>query len=249
HRVPLDREGQGAARALDARGAARPAQAAGERARQRAADDPQPDPPVADPPPRRAERQRRRGRDRARSVGARGSLTPRTEARGRWAELAIAALVIAVVAMLVVPLPRPLLDLLLTLNIAIAVVLLMAAVLTPRPLAFASFPALLVVTTLFRVGLEVSATRLILADADAGEVVRAFGSSVVAGSLVVGLVVFAVITVVQLIVVARGAERVAEVAARFALDAMPGKQMAIDAEVRSGALDAEGARRRRAELE
>ncbi|MBL0213798.1 MAG: FHIPEP family type III secretion protein [Myxococcales bacterium] len=167
----------------------------------------------------------------------------------RWGELAIAALVIAVVAMLIVPLPRPLLDALLTLNIGIAVALLMAAVFTPRPLSFASFPTLLVVTTLFRVGLEVSATRLILADEDAGEVVHAFGSSVVASNLVVGIVVFAVITVVQLIVVARGAERVAEVAARFALDAMPGKQMAIDAEQRSGAIDADTARARRTELE
>jgi type III secretion protein V len=166
-----------------------------------------------------------------------------------WGELAIAGLVIAVVAMLIVPLPRPLLDALLAFNIAIAVALLMAAVFTPRPLSFTSFPTLLVVTTLFRVGLEVSATRLILADADAGEVVRAFGSSVVAGSLVVGIVVFAVITIVQLIVVARGAERVAEVAARFALDAMPGKQMAIDAEQRSGSIDAERARERRSELE
>ncbi|MFN0248144.1 MAG: FHIPEP family type III secretion protein [Kofleriaceae bacterium] len=173
---------------------------------------------------------------------------PRAVPRG-WGELAIAGLVIAVVAMLIVPLPRPLLDALLALNIAIAVALLMAAVFTPRPLSFTSFPTLLVVTTLFRVGLEVSATRLILADADAGEVVRAFGSSVVAGSLVVGLVVFAVITIVQLIVVARGAERVAEVAARFALDAMPGKQMAIDAEQRSGAIDAERARDRRSQLE
>ncbi len=167
----------------------------------------------------------------------------------RAAELAIAVLVIAVVAMLIVPVPRPLLDLLLVLNIGTAVALLMAAVFTPRPLAFASFPTLLVVTTLFRVGLEVSTTRLILADADAGEVVRAFGSSVVAGSLVVGLVVFAVITIVQLVVVSRGAERVAEVAARFALDAMPGKQMAIDAEQRAGSIDADTARRRRADLE
>ncbi|MEO8705042.1 MAG: flagellar biosynthesis protein FlhA [Kofleriaceae bacterium] len=167
----------------------------------------------------------------------------------RIAELAIAALVIAVVAMLIVPLPRPLLDILLTLNIAIAVCLLMAAVFTPKPLGFASFPTLLVVTTLFRVGLEVSATRLILADGDAGEVVRAFGGSVVAGSLIVGIVVFAVITIVQLVVVARGAERVAEVAARFALDAMPGKQMAIDAELRASTLDADSARARRAELE
>jgi type III secretion protein V len=168
---------------------------------------------------------------------------------GRLAELTVALLVIAVVAMLIVPLPRPLLDLLLTLNIGASVALLMAALLTPRPLQFAAFPTLLVVTTLFRVGLEVSMTRLILADGDAGDVVRAFGSSVVAGNLVVGLVVFAVITVVQLVVVARGAERVAEVAARFALDAMPGKQMAIDGELRAGAIDADTARRRRADLE
>jgi type III secretion protein V len=167
----------------------------------------------------------------------------------RVAELAIAALVIAVVVMLIVPLPRPLLDGLLALNIGVAVALLMAALFTDRPLAFGSFPTLLVITTLFRVGLEVSTTRLILADADAGSVVHAFGSSVVASNLVVGLVVFAVITIVQLIVVSRGAERVAEVSARFALDAMPGKQMAIDAEVRSGAIDAETARRRRADLE
>ena len=167
----------------------------------------------------------------------------------RVGELAIAALVIAVVVMLIVPVPRPLLDGMLALNIAFSVALLMAAVFSPNPLGFASFPTLLVVTTLFRVGLEVSTTRLVLADADAGSVVRAFGSSVVAGNLVVGLVVFAVITIVQLIVVARGAERVAEVSARFALDAMPGKQMAIDAELRTGAIDAEAARARRTALE
>jgi type III secretion protein V len=167
----------------------------------------------------------------------------------KWPEVAIAALVIAVVVMLIVPLPRPLLDGLLTLNIGVAVALLMAALFTSRPMSFASFPTLLVVTTLFRVGLEVSTTRLVLADADAGSVVHAFGSSVVAANLVVGLVVFAVITIVQLIVVARGAERVAEVAARFALDAMPGKQMAIDAELRAGSIDPETARRRRGELE
>jgi type III secretion protein V len=180
---------------------------------------------------------------------------------GTAPQLAIAALVIAVVAMLIVPLPRPLLDALLVLNIGLAVALVMAAVFSPDPLGFSSFPTLLVVTTLFRVGLEVSMTRLVLADADAGEVVRAFGSSVItpggepagalpsATSLVVGIIVFAVITIVQLIVVARGAERVAEVAARFALDAMPGKQMAIDADVRAGNIDAAAAKQRRNDLE
>nr|HEX4318757.1 flagellar biosynthesis protein FlhA [Kofleriaceae bacterium] len=176
-------------------------------------------------------------------------MTSAAPAPSRAPAVAIAAIVVAVVAMLIVPLPRPLLDALLVLNIGAAVALLMAAVFAPRPTSFASFPTLLVVTTLFRVGLEVSVTRLILADADAGDVVRAFGDSVVAGSLVVGLVVFAVITIVQLVVVSRGAERVAEVAARFALDAMPGKQMAIDAEQRSGAIDAAAARVRRGELE
>ncbi|MEZ4360782.1 MAG: flagellar biosynthesis protein FlhA [Kofleriaceae bacterium] len=170
--------------------------------------------------------------------------------RARWhLEVGVAAVVVAVVAMMVVPLPRPLLDVLLTVNLAAAVALLMAAVFAPRPLQFAAFPTLLVVTTLFRIGLNVSTTRLILADADAGAVVRAFGASVAAQSLVVGLVVFAVITVVQLVVVARGAERVAEVAARFALDAMPGKQMAIDAELRAGTLDRDAARARREDLD
>jgi type III secretion protein V len=172
----------------------------------------------------------------------------RTRRRVARMDLAIAGLVLAVVGMMIVPLPRPLLDLLLALNLGIAVVLLMAAVFVREPLRFASFPTILVVTTLFRVGLEVSTTRLVLGDGDAGEVVRAFGSSVVAGSLVVGLVVFAVITIVQLLVVARGAERVAEVAARFALDAMPGRQVAIDADLRAGVIDAERARARRAEL-
>ncbi|MBP9204060.1 MAG: FHIPEP family type III secretion protein [Kofleriaceae bacterium] len=166
----------------------------------------------------------------------------------RLGDIGVAALLLAVVAMMIVPLPRLLVDLLLTLNITIAVLLLMAALFMPRPQRFASFPTILVVTTLFRVGLNVSTTRLILAEADAGEVVRAFGSAVVADNLVVGLVVFAVITIVQLLVVARGAERVAEVAARFALDAMPGRQQAIDADLRAELIDGATAQARRAEL-
>lgn len=166
-----------------------------------------------------------------------------------WPELAIAALLFAVVALLIIPVPRVILDGLLALNIALAVLLLMTAALTPRPLSFASFPTILVITTLFRVALEVAATRLVLTTADAGAVIRAFGDSVVGQSLVVGVVLFAVITVVQLVVVARGAERVAEVAARFALDALPGKQLAIDAELRAGTIDGEGARARRGALE
>ena len=166
----------------------------------------------------------------------------------RAGDIAVAALVLAVVAMMIVPLPRPLLDVLLALNLGLTVVLLMAAVFVTTPTRFAVFPTMLVLSTLFRVGLNVSTTRLILADADAGQVIHAFGSAVVASNLVVGLVVFAVITIVQLVVVARGAERVAEVAARFALDAMPGQQQAIDADVRAGLLDATAARARRSEL-
>ncbi|MEZ4365317.1 MAG: FHIPEP family type III secretion protein [Kofleriaceae bacterium] len=163
-------------------------------------------------------------------------------------DLAVAALLIAVVAMMIVPLPRPLLDVLLAGNLALTVALLMAAVFVTDARRLAAFPTILVVTTLVRVGLAVSTTRLILADADGGRVIEAFGSAVVADSLVVGVVVFALITVVQLLVVARGAERVAEVAARFALDALPGRQLAIDADVRAGVLDAAAARASRAAL-
>jgi type III secretion protein V len=163
-------------------------------------------------------------------------------------DVVVAALVLAVVAMLLVPLPRPLLDVLLAGNLALTVVLLMAAVFVTDARRLAAFPTILVVTTLLRVGLMVSTTRAILADGDGGQVVAAFGNSVAAGSLVVGLVVFAVLTVVQLLVVARGAERVAEVAARFALDALPGRQLALDADVRAGVLDPAAARDARAAL-
>src|SRR5205085_4440547 len=115
-------------------------------------------------------------------------------------------------------------------------------------LAISSFPTLLVLTTLFRLGLNVSTVRLILLQADAGRVVRAFGDFVVRGDYVVGFAVFLILTIVQYVVIARGAERVAEVAARFTLDAMPGKQLAIDADLRAGAIDAGEARRRREAL-
>src|SRR5262245_2030097 len=169
--------------------------------------------------------------------------------RGGWGDLAVAALVVAVVVMMIVPLPRLAVDLLLSFNLGLAALLLMVAVFVTEPLRIAAFPTLLLVTTLLRLGVNVTTTRLILSQADAGEVVRAFGSLVITGNLVVGLVVFAVITIIQYVVVARGAERVAEVAARFALDAMPGKQMAIDADLRAGAIDGAEAERRRSALE
>ena len=152
----------------------------------------------------------------------------------RHADLVLAAVVVAIVAMMIVPLPTPLLDLLLSVNIAAAVTLLLVSLYVGDALKIATFPTLLLLTTLFRLALEISATRLILLRADAGEVIHAFGNFVVAGNLVVGAVIFVILTVVQFIVISKGAERVAEVAARFTLDAMPGKQMSIDAELRAG---------------
>jgi type III secretion protein V len=166
----------------------------------------------------------------------------------RHADLVLAALVVAIVAMMIVPLPTPLLDLLISLNIAVAVTLLLVSLYVADALKIATFPTLLLLTTLYRLALEVSATRLILLRADAGSVIRAFGGFVVAGNLVVGAVIFLILTVIQFIVISKGAERIAEVAARFTLDAMPGKQMAIDGELRAGHIDAAEARRRRAAL-
>ena len=164
-------------------------------------------------------------------------------------DLAFAALVVSVVALLIVPLPTFLLDVLLTANIALGVVLLLTAIYIRSPLQFSTFPSVLLVATLLRLALNVSSTRLILADADAGAVIESFGEFVVRGNYVVGAVVFLILTVIQFLVIAKGSERVAEVAARFTLDAMPGKQMAIDADLRAGAFTLPEARRRRAELQ
>src|SRR4051812_39450175 len=166
----------------------------------------------------------------------------------RRSDLALAALVIGIVAMMIVPLPTLLLDLLISLNIAGAVTLLLVSIYVGDALKITTFPTLLLLTTLFRLAIEVSATRLILLRADAGEVIHAFGAFVVAGNLVVGAVVFVILTVIQFIVISKGSERVAEVAARFALDALPGRQMAIDGELRAGLIDGAQARRRRAAL-
>jgi flagellar biosynthesis protein FlhA len=158
------------------------------------------------------------------------------------------AAVVFVVAMMVIPLPTWLLDLLLTINIAAGVLLLLAALNVKRSLELAVFPSLLLVATLFRLGLNVSSTRLILSRGDAGEVIAAFGNFVISGSLIVGLVVFLILVVIQFVVITNGATRVAEVGARFTLDAMPGKQMAIDADLNAGIIDEAEARRRREEI-
>jgi type III secretion protein V len=169
--------------------------------------------------------------------------------RALAADAALALFVMLAVGMLIVPLPTPLLDVLLASNLALACVLLFTALYVPHALALSTLPTLLLVTTLYRLALNVSSTRLILLQADAGRVIRAFGDFVVRGNYVVGGVVFLILTLIQYLVIARGSERVAEVGARFSLDAMPGKQLAIDADLRAGALDVETARARRAAIE
>jgi flagellar biosynthesis protein FlhA len=161
-----------------------------------------------------------------------------------------AGIVLSIVGILVVPLPPPVLDTLLACNIVGSGVVLLLAITVSEPLEFAAFAPALLIATLFRLSLDVSATRLILTqghvDGGVGDIIPAFGALVVHGNLVVGLIVFAILVTIQFIVIATGSQRVAEVAARFTLDAMPGKQMAIDAEVHAGLLDADAARRKRA---
>ncbi len=164
------------------------------------------------------------------------------------ADIGLAVLVVSVVAMMIVPLPTWLLDILLATNLSLSVAILLVVLYVPDALAIATFPTVLLLTTLFRLALNVSSARLILLQADAGEVIKAFGSFVVRGNYVVGAVVFLILTIIQFVVIAKGGERVAEVGARFVLDAMPGKQMAIDAELRSGTIDGNEARRRRRAL-
>ena len=148
--------------------------------------------------------------------------------------------------MLIVPLPSMLLDLFITINISAALAVVVATMYLNKPLDFAAFPSLLLLTTMFRLAINVSVTRLILTKGDAGSVVHDFGQFVVGGNVVIGLVIFLILIVIQFVVVTNGAGRVAEVAARFTLDAMPGKQMAIDADLNAGLITDEEARDRRA---
>ncbi len=177
----------------------------------------------------------------------------------KMSEMGIAIGIIFVVMMLIIPMPPSLIDILITLNLAGAVLILLISIYITNPLEFAVFPTMLLVTTLFRLAINVSTTRMILLHGDkksptgdpigAGEVIPAFGRVVVGGDMVVGLVIFIILIVIQLLVITAGAERIAQVAARFTLDAMPGKQMAIDADLHSGLIDAEGAKARRRQIE
>jgi type III secretion protein V len=174
-----------------------------------------------------------------------GALRPRT----RTADMVLAVLVLAIVGMMIVPLPTPVIDGLIAINLTLGVLLLATALYMRDALSFAAFPTLILIATLYRLALNVSSTRLILLQADAGQIIEAFGSFVVRGDYAVGALVFLVITLIQFLVIARGAERVAEVGARFSLDAMPGKHMAIDAELRTGTLGSDAARSARKRLE
>lgn len=179
-------------------------------------------------------------------MAARSSLTYNIK---RHSDLIIAGLIIGIVLLIIIPLPPGALDFFLTLSMALGLVILLITMFTTEPLQFSIFPSLLLVTTLYRLALNISSTRLILGQGAAGKVIEAFGQFVVGGNYVVGAVVFIIITVIQFVVITNGSGRVAEVAARFTLDAMPGKQMSIDADLNSGLITEDEARARRERLQ
>lgn len=167
----------------------------------------------------------------------------------QYSDLIIAGLIIGIVLMIIIPLPPGLLDFFLILSMTLGLVIMLITMFTTEPLQFAIFPSLLLITTLFRLALNISSTRLILGDGSAGKVIEAFGQFVVGGNYVVGAVVFIIITIVQFVVITNGSGRVAEVGARFTLDAMPGKQMSIDADLNSGLITEDEARAKRERLQ
>ena len=164
-------------------------------------------------------------------------------------DLVLAIGIVAIIALMVLPLPILVLDSLVAINIVIGLILVLMGVYISSPLQFSVFPSILLISTLYRLALSVATTRMILLHGDAGHIIDTFGNMVAGGNIVVGLVVFLIITLVQFIVIAKGAERVAEVAARFTLDAMPGKQLSIDSDLRSGLIDKDEAKRKRREIE
>ena len=167
----------------------------------------------------------------------------------RYGDIYIATIIVCVIALMIVPIPAFVLDTLIAVNLGISCVLLFMSLYMKSALAFSTFPSLLLVTTLFRLSLNITTTRMILVDGYAGEIIYTFGNFVVAGNFIVGVVIFLIILIVQFIVITKGAERVAEVAARFTLDAMPGKQMSIDADLRAGNITVKDAQSRRGVIE
>ena len=170
------------------------------------------------------------------------------EAFVRHNDVTMVFLVVVVIALMIMPLPTPLVDTLIGVNMTLSFLMLMMSMYVKTALDFSVFPTMLLFTTLFRVGLNITTTRLILLQADAGEIIFTFGEFALGGNFVVGAVVFLILTIVQFLVISKGAERVAEVGARFTLDAMPGKQMSIDADMRAGVIDMEEAQRRRSRV-
>lgn len=167
----------------------------------------------------------------------------------RYNDIVLAVLVVSIIGLIIFRIPTWVLDTLLAINLSLGATLLMISMYIPGVLSFSTFPSMLLFTTLFRLALNITATRMILLDAYAGEIIEAFGNFVVGGNFIVGAVIFLIILIVQFIVITKGSERVAEVAARFTLDAMPGKQMSIDADMRAGVIDVDQARARRSALE
>lgn len=167
----------------------------------------------------------------------------------KYSDIAIALGIVTIVVMMIIPLPPFILDLFLTMNITLGLMIVMMSIYNTEPLEFSVFPALLLITTLFRLALNVSSTRLILLNGYAGEVIKSFGEFVIGGNAVVGFIVFVILIIIQFIVITKGAERVAEVTARFTLDAMPGKQMSIDADLNSGLITEAEAKERRHKIQ
>ena len=166
-----------------------------------------------------------------------------------YSDIGVALLMVLIIIMMVVPLPTWVIDMLLAMNITLGVVTLLVTFYVKRALDLSIFPTLLLISTLFRLSLNVSTTRLILLYGNAGELINAFGNFVVGGNYVVGIIMFLILVIIQMMVITKGAERVAEVAARFTLDAMPGKQMSIDADLNSGLIDEQGAKQRRQDIQ
>jgi flagellar biosynthesis protein FlhA len=164
-------------------------------------------------------------------------------------DLIVAGAVIAVVLLIIIPLTPFALDILLTLSITLAMIIILITMFALEPLQFSTFPTVLLVATLYRLALNISSTRLILTRAEAGKVIDTFGQFVVSGNYVVGIIVFLIITVIQFVVITSGTTRITEVAARFTLDAMPGKQMGIDADFNAGLINEEEARQRRQNIQ
>ncbi|MDK2798565.1 MAG: flagellar biosynthesis protein FlhA [Clostridiales bacterium] len=167
----------------------------------------------------------------------------------KFGDISVAIIIIAVILIIIIPISPLLLDILLAINISLAVVILLNTVYAKEALQFSIFPSLLLITTLFRLALNISSTKLILSTGNPGDVVKAFGSFVIQGNIIVGLIVFLIITIVQFLVITKGSERVSEVAARFTLDAMPGKQMAIDADLNAGLINEIEAKERRKNIQ